>query len=381
MLATDDPLPGNDDPKPLPKACADHDYTACCGANLCWFDSCDDQQEIAETCDDGCAEGACFTTPEPQPEPGCEDFHHKACCGADALCWFDSCGNQHELIKDCPQGCIDLDKCLTGTLPAELPPPTFCQNHDYTDCCDDGKNVCWFDSCGNQQKIASTCDDGCNFGECAELPPTTVCKAHDYTACCADGGSVCWFDSCGNEQKIALLCLDGCQEGSCVKDEPVQPAEGPAKLEIINDLYDEWNASNDWGKWNAIIRVRVGPTESAVLNDSSNKYEKLHASEYGQAGNLPTISPEYNSTQSSKTFDAPSASYWVFIQCGYWEYQCNPFNYSDCTWTKRMTQVWGADGVTPAYKWATFKVDSHTSGKLQVKVSEFLPHGSWDNTY
>lgn len=152
-------------------------------------------------------------------------------------------------------------------------------------------------------------------------------------------------------------------------------------LRVINDLYDGY-VSIDWGKANTIIRVRVGPTESDVLTNSI--YERLTPQDtVCLSCSFEDIDPSYNQTSSYEDFDVNSNSpdYWVFIQCGWWEMYCYPPDFSYCVWTKHFSSVLCNDGNCCCQKYATIHVTGHSSGTMEIKASDFLPHGSWNGTY
>ena len=54
----------------------------------------------------------------------------------------------------------------------------------------------------------------------------------------------------------------------------VSPTGGATTLRIINDLEDRTFGTNEWGLWNRVIRVRIGPDESSVV--SNVVYERMY---------------------------------------------------------------------------------------------------------
>jgi hypothetical protein len=155
-------------------------------------------------------------------------------------------------------------------------------------------------------------------------------------------------------------------------------AAAPPVLRIINDLDHQL----DWSQWNQIIRVRIGTSESAVINLAST--ERLWPTDTASQSSTEhfsyVIPPQYNQNTSYWDFDVSgfdNGNYWVFMQTGWWEYIVfvNP-----PYWTKHLTQVTNCDGITPVEKWATFSVVDHTSGMLQVPASDFLPHYGWNGS-
>jgi hypothetical protein len=165
---------------------------------------------------------------------------------------------------------------------------------------------------------------------------------------------------------------------------PTAVAYAPQKLRIINDLYDKTSAAgNNWKNLNNIVRVRVGPTSTAVTANS-NTYEILCPRDLdgSTAGNLISyITPVYNATTSYKDFDVSSngTSYYLYLQTGWWEtvYDVNTFVF--LYWQKRLAMVLNNAGQCCVEKWAWTQC-THNAGYLVVKASDLLPHGSWNGT-
>jgi len=164
-------------------------------------------------------------------------------------------------------------------------------------------------------------------------------------------------------------------------------AAAPAKIRIINDLYSSTPTSgNDWYKLNKIVRIRIGPTSSAVENDANNTYERLcpydNLSESMFLTYADWIDPSYQSTSKYEDFPVSTygygSTYYVYAQCGWWEYVViSPPYY----WTKRVSQVLCTNGTCCCYKWAWVQIINHESGYFVLKASEMgLPWGSWNGT-
>jgi len=95
--------------------CEDLEYHQCVGGDLYWFDSCDVQGIIKETCSDGCTEaeqdGICSAP--------CDDFEYHQCVGGN-LYWFDSCDVQSTIKETCSGGCTEAEQdgaCFTPEDP------------------------------------------------------------------------------------------------------------------------------------------------------------------------------------------------------------------------------------------------------------------------
>jgi hypothetical protein len=155
-------------------------------------------------------------------------------------------------------------------------------------------------------------------------------------------------------------------------------AASPPVLRLINDLQDQL----DWAQWNQIIRVRIGSTENAVMTDTS--LERLWPTDTASSSSTShlsyVINPAYNQTTSYWDFDVSgftAGNYSIYMQTGWWEYVVIS---TPAYWTKHMTQVYACDGISSVYKWAVVNVTDHTSGTLEVKASDFLPHTQWYNS-
>ncbi len=152
------------------------------------------------------------------------------------------------------------------------------------------------------------------------------------------------------------------------------PALAPPKLRVINNLYDK-TATIDWGKGNALIRLRVGPTLVDVSSNYS-AYEQLY--KYETSSSIQDyIPPKYLQTTSYKDYElndisGVGSSYYIWAQCGYWDYVSN-------YWEKHYTLVKDKYGSCCVTKWAWRQIVNHKSGYFIITASELgLVHGSWN---
>ncbi len=159
----------------------------------------------ARTCYDGddCTLDACSAANgcTHTPIEGCEcAFHdHQACCGAD-ICWFDSCGANEGIATDCTGGDL-CQMALSGPFCKPCAP------------------VCPADWCG---------DDSCE-GTCA-CTGVKVCNAQTHqceTPCVAECGArecgpdpVCGQScgTCSGEKPDCNLATGMCENGACTPD-------------------------------------------------------------------------------------------------------------------------------------------------------------------
>jgi hypothetical protein len=94
-----------------------------------------------------------------------------------------------------------------------------CTYHAYKLC--NGNNVYWYDSCGNQQELVQTCygtNNVCQYGQCVYQPPVPVQPAyvaHKTIACYKT--NLYWYDSLGQTSGLYQSCADSnlCTVDSC----------------------------------------------------------------------------------------------------------------------------------------------------------------------
>lgn len=157
----------------------------------------------------------------------------------------------------------------------------------------------------------------------------------------------------------------------------------PPKLRIINNLDNRtltiYDVTSDWGQLNNIVRVRIGPTENDVVNNTA--YEKLESRDVAYSYNVNYIQPAYNSTPNVSNYEDFEIStygyginYSVFIQCGWWEYDA-VLNFA---WIKRVTQVLCNNGQCCCYKWSVINISNHKAGYVIIKAADFLPLRHWN---
>jgi hypothetical protein len=157
----------------------------------------------------------------------------------------------------------------------------------------------------------------------------------------------------------------------------------PPKLRIINNLDNRTltilDVTSDWSKLNNIVRVRIGPTENDVINNTA--YEKLEPKETSYSYDIDYIQPAYNSTPTFSNYEDFEVStygygvnYAIFIQCGWWEYDAVVY----FAWIKRVTSVLCANSQCCCYKWVAINVSNHQAGYCVIKAADFLPLRHWN---
>lgn len=236
----------------------------------------------------------------------------------------------------------------------------------------------WTDNSNNETgfKIGT-----CSLPYCSDIG--CICKA-GFTEAGRVGANVTSYSLTGlspsTSYRYYILAYNSAGSASSlgIDFRTADPAPGARYLRVINDLYDQVAGTNDWPTWNTIIRVRIATTQYAVENDTTNTYERLYKGDSTcSVSNLYDIPPAYQQTTSYVDFDVNSmpANYYVYIQTGWWDFDAWTF-----CWDKHMTAVTCCDCANACYKWRSISVSGHTSGRLDIKASQFLPQFSWCNS-
>jgi len=179
--------------------CTDRSYQQCSGNYLYWYDSCGNQDDLIQYCSNGCYNNSCNNN-------SCTNHSYQRCVG-NYLYWYDSCGNQDGLAQYCSNGCSG-NSCQNST----------CTYHSYQQC--SGNYLYWYDSCGSQQDVAEYCTNGCSNGSCSGSNYYGNCNYHAYRLCI--GSSVYWYDSCGSQQDLYQNCASSgltCSYGQCASQQ------------------------------------------------------------------------------------------------------------------------------------------------------------------
>jgi uncharacterized protein (TIGR03382 family) len=174
--------------------CVSHDHLGCCLDDVCWFDSCGKTEESVATCANGCFGAACQDC-----KPSCvlkecggdgcgglcgQCFGAETCIGGKCVC-VPSCGGAQCGDDGCGGTCGSCTSgatCVAGACK--------CAVHSHTGCCGDA--VCWYNSCDAQEDVVISCPNGCSEGSCLGCEPDCAGKA-----CGADGCGGWCPDLCG----------------------------------------------------------------------------------------------------------------------------------------------------------------------------------------
>lgn len=158
---------------------------------------------------------------------GCS-YHTSQRCSGSNLYWYDSCGNQQEVAQYCTYGCYN-NSCQNSYNYNNYYNYGSCTYHAYRDCI--GNTVYWYSGCQQQQDLIQNCalsNQVCQYGQCVNYiapivpsqPIQPAYQAHYKTACY--NNSVHWFDSLGVESGLYQSCadsnsctLDACSNAKC----------------------------------------------------------------------------------------------------------------------------------------------------------------------
>ncbi len=195
--------------------CVGNDHKACCGAAVCWIDSCGATGDTVADCTFGCKDGACQAC-----VPQCQG----KLCGADGcggecgVCAPGACdGMVWTPAGTCLDGacqlgggafCDDGEQCTTDTCD----PVSGCAHFPRNGACDDGVPCTVDDACGalGCEGAPLNCDDGkvCTADGC---DATTGACRHTAVPTCTPGA--CAVD--GNCDDNDLCTRDKCVAGNC----------------------------------------------------------------------------------------------------------------------------------------------------------------------
>lgn len=176
--------------------------------------------------------------------------------------------------------------------------------------------------------------------------------------------------------RVKAIKTDGTQTGwSPIRNTTIS-TDPPTELRIVNNLYSGMEGTTNWGQLNNIVRVRIGPSENAVLN--SNAYEVLNPFEtVGDVSQTKQITPG-NSMNFDVSAYADASEYWVVIQTGWWDLDvifCDP----PC-WVLHPSNVIYCDGLTVGQKYSTIKVFPPYGDPEEIVASNFMACRNYPET-
>ncbi len=150
----------------------------------------------------------------------------------------------------------------------------------------------------------------------------------------------------------------------------VAGAGQPSTLRIINDLPGTVAGPNNWGLLNTVVRLRVGPTQSSVINMTAGAYELLfNGDATSSTANTLDINPGQTQTFTVSMMTGP---YYLYIQNGYWDYFAE-----SGLWEKHMSAVVGCDGGSTVYKGTIIQITQPFGNPEEIRLSDWLPIGNY----
>lgn len=197
----------------------------CVGNDVYWFDDCDQQGNLVESCASPkiCQAGKCVDT-------GCQPTNpqkEQRCVGNDVY-WFDDCGMQGTLVESCtaPKTC-QTDKCVDPGCQVTNP-------QKEKRCV--GSDVYWFDDCDKQGSLVESCtaNQKCETGQCKNIG-CQVTNPQAEKRCV--GNNIHWYDDCGQLGALVEVCQppQSCQNAQCQGCQPTNPQK--EKRCVGNNVY------------------------------------------------------------------------------------------------------------------------------------------------
>lgn len=169
--------------------CAYHSYQRCVGSYLYWYDSCGNQQDVAQYCYNGCYNNYCLYSNyyNYNDYNNCTYHAYKQCLG-NSIYWYSSCGVQQDLYSICPSSLIcQYGQCANYVQPA-YQPIQLNYNPYYKKICS-GSSILWQDSLGAVSGLYKNCDDAnsCTLDFCSGDICSNILKCDKST--CADNSA------------------------------------------------------------------------------------------------------------------------------------------------------------------------------------------------
>jgi hypothetical protein len=190
----------------------------------------------------------------------CAPHVYQQCIGNNVY-WYDSCGNQQELYQYCQNGCYN-NSCSGGY--------NNCNYHAYRLCV--GNNIYWFDSCGTQQELYQSCfgtNQTCQYGLCIYVPPAPAPNpyiAHYSKACYSE--NVYWYDSLSQINSLYKSCEDSnsCTQDICVAKDCSNTLKCDGTTCAVGTPdYNTHCATSNCG--NGLCEPNLGETSATCLSD------------------------------------------------------------------------------------------------------------------
>lgn len=267
-------------------ACYSHSYKSCSGNYLYWYDSCSNQQEVAEYCYNGCSNGSCNNYNGYNGNySSCNSRAYRDCVG-NSIYWYDSCSNQQELYQNCQNYNL---LCQFGQCVSNLDQPI--KETPYvaysTKACHNG-SIYWYDSLGVASGLYQKCSDSneCTLDSCNDSACINIQKC-DGTTCAVGSDSY-------NKYCLKLNCPNGSCEQNLGENKDNCPADcktdtggnnNQAEIQnlVISFFAKKQQDSLQWDKM-----VQIGQNGAVYFMITINNSSNLQAENLIVSVNIPT---------------------------------------------------------------------------------------------
>lgn len=290
-------------------ACIYHTYQQCNGNYLYWYDSCGNQQDLIQYCQNGCYNNYCQYNDYGNYNYGYNynynygygsncTYHAYRLCVGNSVYWYSGCDQQQDLYYTCPAGQVcnnplQYGQCAISYIqPAPNPNPNYSPYvaHYRTACY--ANSLYWYDSLGISTGIYKNCADSnsCTVDNCSDNKcvntlkcdgPACAVNSSDYKTYCATTPA---DNKCGNELCEANL---GETSVSCPSD---------CKIDNVNALSVSIFSKQDSASSQWLKASQVGPNSQiffmiSVTNNSTSQVDNVSVSanipaEVSSLGNL-----------------------------------------------------------------------------------------------
>lgn len=179
--------------------CLQNSYQTCIGNNLYWYDSCGNQQGIAQYCQNGCYGNVCNNNNNYYDYNNYNNnctYHAYKLCSGNNIYWYSSCGAQQDFYASCTGNQIcQYGQCTFSIIDPVLPPINNYIAYYRTACYNN--SISWYDSLGVVSGLYKNCNDNniCTIDTCSDKSCLNTLKC-DGTTCIS--GSPDFTKYCSN---------------------------------------------------------------------------------------------------------------------------------------------------------------------------------------
>ena len=276
------------------QSCVYHSYQRCVGNNLYWYDSCGNQQDLAQYCQYGCNNNACQNNNYNNYNYTNCTYHAFKLCVGNSIYWYDSCSNQQDLYSNCANSSqvCQYGQCVNNYNYNNYNnnyPNTY-QPYYRTGCY--GNSIYWYDSLGVASGLYKNCVDN---NTCT----TDTCYTNKCLNTLKCDGSTCSVGSADyNTYCQAVQPATHCGNGTCESNlgETTANCQNDCKASVTNGLsvsfYAKQDANSDqWQKTSQVDSNSQIYFKISAVNNSANQINNVNVSanipnEISSLGNL-----------------------------------------------------------------------------------------------